>query len=242
MENGKFIVNKAIDNCLGQYTKSEEFTAFRRLAIEVKIHTTTTSRLQKDLNISLNAARTLVANLLIQYIYSFKNQIWKPRCAQMIEEERKKGIDKSKKHSQTGSDKTPANHQIQAQADVEHMASDSMMRHNTQEHVLDKQNRSIPVTHQEPGYITTHRTEADNSQDHMLRNDDFHREVFIPVPTPPPLSTRKNRLTRAVPMTTSAITNYIHTYTTEAWVAIKPLVNKTALIMEQLAQTALKSI
>ncbi|GBC24118.2 hypothetical protein GLOIN_2v1790208 [Rhizophagus irregularis DAOM 181602=DAOM 197198] len=77
--------------------KSEKFQKFQQLALEVKVETFLTARLQKDFKISLTEAQTLMANILIRFILAFKELIWKPRCEQVILWEKRKGISRTDK-------------------------------------------------------------------------------------------------------------------------------------------------
>jgi len=67
------------------------------LALEVKVETFLTTKLQKDFKISLTEAQILMANILIRFILAFKELIWKPRCEQVILWEKSKGITRTDK-------------------------------------------------------------------------------------------------------------------------------------------------
>ncbi|PKY33849.1 hypothetical protein RhiirB3_453104 [Rhizophagus irregularis] len=65
---GEDFIRKVIQNILGVTAKSEKFQKFQQLALEVKVETFLTARLQKDFKISLTKAQTLMANILIRFI------------------------------------------------------------------------------------------------------------------------------------------------------------------------------
>ncbi|CAB5138786.1 unnamed protein product [Rhizophagus irregularis] len=89
---GEDFIRKVLQNILGITAKSEKFQKFQHLALEVKVETCLTIRLQKDFKISLAEAQTLMANILIRFILAFKELIWKPRCEQVILWEKREGI------------------------------------------------------------------------------------------------------------------------------------------------------
>jgi hypothetical protein len=63
----------------------------------VKVETCLTTKLQKDFKISLTEAQILMANILIRFILTFKELLWKPRCEQVILWEKRKGITRTDK-------------------------------------------------------------------------------------------------------------------------------------------------
>ncbi|PKB97052.1 hypothetical protein RhiirA5_506756 [Rhizophagus irregularis] len=77
--------------------KSEKFQKFQHLALEVKDETYLTTKLQKDFKITFNEAQILMANILIRFILTFKELLWKPKCEQVILWEKKKGITRTDK-------------------------------------------------------------------------------------------------------------------------------------------------
>ncbi|PKY45285.1 hypothetical protein RhiirA4_512667 [Rhizophagus irregularis] len=94
---GEEFIKKVLQNILGITAKSEKFQKFQQLALEVKVETCLTIRLQKDFKISLAEAQTLMANILIRFILAFKELIWKPRCEQVILWEKREGISRTDK-------------------------------------------------------------------------------------------------------------------------------------------------
>ena len=63
----------------------------------MKVETYLTTKLQKDFKITLNEAQILMANILIRFILTFKELLWKPRCEQVILWEKRKGITRTDK-------------------------------------------------------------------------------------------------------------------------------------------------
>jgi hypothetical protein len=63
----------------------------------VKVETCLTTKLQKDFKISLTEAQILMANILIRFILTFKELLWKPRCERVILWEKRKGITRTDK-------------------------------------------------------------------------------------------------------------------------------------------------
>ncbi|PKY57069.1 hypothetical protein RhiirA4_477880, partial [Rhizophagus irregularis] len=94
---GEDFIRKVLQNILGVTAKSEKFQKFQQLALEVKVETFLTTKLQKDFKISLTEAQTLMANILIRFILAFKELIWKPRCEQVILWEKRRGISRTDK-------------------------------------------------------------------------------------------------------------------------------------------------
>ncbi|POG57666.1 hypothetical protein GLOIN_2v1791494, partial [Rhizophagus irregularis DAOM 181602=DAOM 197198] len=94
---GEDFIRKVIQNILGVTAKSEKFQKFQQLALEVKVETFLTAKLQKDFKISLTEAQILMANILIRFILAFKKLIWKPRCEQVILWEKRRGISRTDK-------------------------------------------------------------------------------------------------------------------------------------------------
>ncbi|GET55770.1 hypothetical protein GLOIN_2v1790208 [Rhizophagus irregularis DAOM 181602=DAOM 197198] len=94
---GEDFIKKVLQNILGVTAKSEKFQKFQQLALEVKVETLLTTKLQKDFKISLTEAQTLMANILIRFILAFKELIWKPRCEQVILWEKRRGISRTDK-------------------------------------------------------------------------------------------------------------------------------------------------
>ncbi|CAB5101102.1 unnamed protein product [Rhizophagus irregularis] len=94
---GEDFIRKVLQNILGITAKSEKFQKFQHLALEVKVETCLSIRLQKDFKISLAKAQTLMANILIRFILAFKELIWKPRCEQVILWEKREGISRTDK-------------------------------------------------------------------------------------------------------------------------------------------------
>ncbi|GET63408.1 hypothetical protein GLOIN_2v1790055 [Rhizophagus irregularis DAOM 181602=DAOM 197198] len=90
-------IKKVLQNILGVTAKSEKFQKFQQLALEVKVETLLTTKLQKDFKISLTEAQTFMANILIRFILAFKELIWKPRCEQVILWEKRRGISRTDK-------------------------------------------------------------------------------------------------------------------------------------------------
>ncbi|CAB5140381.1 unnamed protein product [Rhizophagus irregularis] len=77
--------------------KSKLNAKFQHLALEVKVETCLTTKLQTDFKITLTEAQMLMANILIRFILAFKELLWKPRCEQVILWEKKKGITRTDK-------------------------------------------------------------------------------------------------------------------------------------------------
>ncbi|PKY35031.1 hypothetical protein RhiirB3_455340, partial [Rhizophagus irregularis] len=63
----------------------------------LKVETCLTTKLQKDFKISLTEAQMLMANILIWFILTFKELLWKPRCEQVILWEKRKSITRTDK-------------------------------------------------------------------------------------------------------------------------------------------------
>ncbi|CAB4413094.1 unnamed protein product [Rhizophagus irregularis] len=69
----------------------------KQIKCQVKVETYLTTKLQKDFKISLTEAQMLMANILIWFILTFKELLWKPRCEQVILWEKRKGITRTDK-------------------------------------------------------------------------------------------------------------------------------------------------
>ncbi|GET65093.1 hypothetical protein GLOIN_2v1790208 [Rhizophagus irregularis DAOM 181602=DAOM 197198] len=102
-------IKKVLQNILGVTAKSEKFQKFQQLALEVKVETLLTTKLQKDFKISLTEAQTLMANILIRFILAFKELIWKPRCEQVILWEKRRGISRTDKITSESKEKDNSN-------------------------------------------------------------------------------------------------------------------------------------
>ncbi|CAB4429033.1 unnamed protein product [Rhizophagus irregularis] len=89
---GEDFIRNVLQDILGDTAKSKKFQKFQQLALEVKVETCLTTKLQKDFKISLTEAQILMANILIRFILTFKELLWKPRCEQVILWEKRKGI------------------------------------------------------------------------------------------------------------------------------------------------------
>jgi hypothetical protein len=94
---GEDFIRNVLQDILGVTAKSEKFQKFQHLALEVKVETYLTTKLQKDFKITLNEAQILMANILIRFILTFKELLWKPRCEQVILWEKRKGITRTDK-------------------------------------------------------------------------------------------------------------------------------------------------
>ncbi|PKY58148.1 hypothetical protein RhiirA4_429498, partial [Rhizophagus irregularis] len=79
---GEDFIRNVLQDILGDTAKSKKFQKFQQLALEVKVETCLTTKLQKDFKISLTEAQILMANILIRFILTFKELLWKPRCEQ----------------------------------------------------------------------------------------------------------------------------------------------------------------
>ncbi|GET61632.1 hypothetical protein GLOIN_2v1790749 [Rhizophagus irregularis DAOM 181602=DAOM 197198] len=70
--NHLFECQKCITRYIRSYSKIRKFQKFQHLALEVKVETYLTTKLQKDFKITLNEAQILMANILIWFILTFK--------------------------------------------------------------------------------------------------------------------------------------------------------------------------
>ncbi|CAB4431793.1 unnamed protein product [Rhizophagus irregularis] len=111
---GEDFIRKVLQNILGVTAKSEEFQKFQQLALEVKVETFLTTKLQKDFKISLTEAQTLMANILIRFILAFKELIWKPRCEQVILWEKRRGISRTDKITSESKGKDNSNQLLES--------------------------------------------------------------------------------------------------------------------------------
>ncbi|PKK72687.1 hypothetical protein RhiirC2_776897 [Rhizophagus irregularis] len=89
---GEDFIRNVLQDILGVTAKSKKLQKFQHLALEVKVETYLTTKLQKDFKISLTEAQMLMANILIRLILIFKELLWKPRYEQVILWEKRKGI------------------------------------------------------------------------------------------------------------------------------------------------------
>ncbi|EXX54279.1 hypothetical protein GLOIN_2v1790749 [Rhizophagus irregularis DAOM 181602=DAOM 197198] len=89
---GEDFIRNVLQDILGITARSEKFQKFQHLALKVKVETHLTIKLQKDFKITLNEAQILMANILIRFILTFKELLWKPKCEQIILWEKRKGI------------------------------------------------------------------------------------------------------------------------------------------------------
>ncbi|EXX72314.1 hypothetical protein RirG_070440 [Rhizophagus irregularis DAOM 197198w] len=89
---GEDFIRNVLQDILGVTAKSKKFQKFQHLALEVKVETCLTTKLQTDFKITLTEAQMLMANILIRFILAFKELLWKPRCKQVILWEKRKGI------------------------------------------------------------------------------------------------------------------------------------------------------
>src|SRR6185369_12498370 len=94
---GEDFIRNVLQDILGVTAKSKKFQKFQHLALEVKVETCLTTKLQTDFKITLTEAQMLMANILIRFILAFKELLWKPRCEQVILWEKRKGITRTDK-------------------------------------------------------------------------------------------------------------------------------------------------
>jgi hypothetical protein len=90
-------VRKVLQNILKTVAMLEKFQRFQRLALEVKVETILITNLKKDLKISLTEIQAFMTNIVIQFILTFKELIWKLRCEQVILWKRERGISRTDK-------------------------------------------------------------------------------------------------------------------------------------------------
>jgi hypothetical protein len=229
-------LKKAISQCMGHTSSSSQFNDFRQMGIEAKVNIQFTQRLRKTLKISGKDSHTLAANTLLQFIYAFKHHLWKPRCAQINLDELAQGINKNmKRNSATARNRSASN----ATATQWDSTSNNMRTHtpHTIGHTSPLRSPSInklPMT--ERNSNTQCRISAPVDEEVIFYHglDDYPDEVFTPVPTLPPLPTRIDRQKKAIPILIKAITGHIHSANIDSWIAIKPISNKVALIMDKL--------
>ncbi len=84
-----------VGKVLGAQADSITFANFKRFAGEAKLHKSSVNYIKRGMGISDLNATNITVRLLLQFILSFKRNLWIPRCAKIKEWEKARNITSS---------------------------------------------------------------------------------------------------------------------------------------------------